>query len=400
MQKNRLILLTFACFVLSLALGACAGFALNPWQSVPAENPSAAPEQPEEARTPDEDTLIQETVASMTLYEKICQLLIVEPEHLTGEAVVTSAGEAMQTALAGMPVCGIIYSEENLKDKAQVQSMLANTQSGSKIPLILTCDEEGGRVNRLMHTVGTTYIGPMLDYKDQGTDAAYSNAYTIAWDMQSLGFNFDLAPVADVWSNPKNTVIGDRAYSDDFNQAAELVQAAVFGFHDGGVGTALKHFPGHGDTSTDSHDGAVYVNKTLDQLRAAELLPFQAGIAADSDMVMIGHLICTQIDNQPATFSSKIVTDLLRGELGFDGVVITDGLQMGAMTNSYTGAQIALNAIGAGCDLLLCTANPWECINALMDAVENGSLAEERIDQSVTRILTMKAQRGIWTPAA
>ena len=318
MQKNRLILLTLACFVLSLALGVCAGFALNPWQSAPAENPSAAPEQPEEALTPDEDTLIQETVASMTLYEKICQLLIVEPEHLTGEAVVTSAGEAMQTALAGMLVCGIMYSEENLKDKAQVQSMLANTQSGSKIPLILTCDEEGGRVNRLMHTVGT----------------------------------------------------------------------------------ALKHFPGHGDTSTDSHDGAVYVNKTLDELRAAELLPFQAGIAADSDMVMIGHLICTQIDNQPATFSYKIVTDLLRGELGFDGVVITDGLQMGAMTNSYTGAQIALNAINAGCDLLLCPANPWECINALMDAVQNGNLAEERIDQSVTRILTMKAQRGIWTPAA
>lgn len=115
---------------------------------------------------------------------------------------------------------------------------------------------------------------------------------------------------------------------------------------------------------------------------------------------MIGHLICTQIDNQPATFSSKIVTDLLRGELGFDGVVITDGLQMGAMTNSYTGAQIALNAINAGCDILLCPANPWECINALMDAVQNGSLAEERIDQSVTCILTMKAQRGIWTPAA
>ena len=217
--------------------------------------------------------------------------------------------------------------------------MLANTQSGSKIPLILTCDEEGGRVNRLMHTVGTTYIGPMLDYKDQGTDAAYSNAYTIAWDMQSLGFNFDLAPVADVRSNPKNTVIGDRAYSDDFNQAAELVQAAVFGFHDGGVGTALKHFPGHGDTSTDSHDGAVYVNKTLDQLRAAELLPFQAGIAADSRH---GHDRPPHLhpDRQPARHVSyKIVTDLLRGELGFDGVVITDGLQMGAMTNSYTGAR-------------------------------------------------------------
>ena len=125
--------------MLSLALGVCAGFALNPWQSVPAENPSAAPEQPEEALTPDEDTLIQETVASMTLYEKICQLLIVEPEHLTGEAVVTSAGEAMQTALAGMPVCGIMYSEENLKDKAQVQSMLAVAMRCPNVYLVPDC---------------------------------------------------------------------------------------------------------------------------------------------------------------------------------------------------------------------------------------------------------------------
>ena len=215
--------------------------------------------------------------------------------------------------------------------------MLSNTQSYSKIPLILTCDEEGGRVNRLMSTVGTTYIGPMFGYRDQGAETARQNAHTIASDMRVLGFNADLAPVADVWSNPDNTVIGDRAYSDDFAQAAELIPEAVRGFHSGGVATTLKHFPGHGDALADSHDGAVYVSKPLEQLRREELLPFRAGIASGSDMVMIGHLILTEIDAaQPAPFSYRIVTELLREELGFQGVVITDGLQMKALTDSYT----------------------------------------------------------------
>ena len=162
--------------------------------------------------------------------------------------------------------------------------------------------------------------------------------------MRVLGFNADLAPVADVWSNPDNTVIGDRAYSDDFAQAAELIPEAVRGFHSGGVATTLKHFPGHGDTLADSHDGAVYVSKPLEQLRREELLPFRAGIASGSDMVMIGHLILTEIDAaQPAPFSYRIVTELLREELGFQGVVITDGLQMKALTDSYTSGRVGRN---------------------------------------------------------
>lgn len=174
-----------------------------------------------------------------------------------------------------------------------------------------------------------------------------------------LGFNADLAPVADVWSNPDNTVIGDRAYSDDFAQAAELIPEAVRGFHSGGVATTLKHFPGHGDALADSHDGAVYVSKPLEQLRREELLPFRAGIASGSDMVMIGHLILTEIDAaQPAPFSYRIVTELLREELGFQGVVITDGLQMKALTDSYTSGEIARRAVSAGVDILLCPSKP------------------------------------------
>lgn len=336
-----------------------------------------------------------EILASMSLYEKICQMIILSPESLTGTGQVTAAGETTKKAIQKMPVGGLIYSKPNFKNKEQISTMTANVQQYTKIPLILTCDEEGGRVNRLMATVGTTYIGPMLSYKDKGINTAYQNAHIIANDMQALGLNFDLAPVADIWSNTSNKVIGDRAYSDDFKQGASLVAAAVQGFHEGGVGTALKHFPGHGDTSADSHNGAVFVRKTLEQIRAAELLPFKAGIEAGSDMVMIGHLILSDADTEPATFSYKIITELLRGELEFNGVVITDSLEMGAVTKYYSSADAAKKAVSAGIDILLCPSDPESTIDALSKAVETGEITEARIDESVRRIILMKINRGI-----
>lgn len=353
-------------------------------------NPAPSDPSPESA-----DPTLQSLLSQMTLHEKICQMLVVTPESITGVEAVTAAGDTTKKALQAMPVGGILYSKPNLRSKDQVKTMLENTQSYSAIPLMFTCDEEGGRVNRLMSTVNTTMIGPMLDYKDQGAETAYNNARTIASDMSALGFNADMAPVADVWSNPENTVIGDRAYSDDFRQAAVLVASAVEGFHAGGAATALKHFPGHGDTSEDSHYGAVFITKTLEEIREKELLPFQAGIQAGSDMVMIGHLILSDIDDQPAPFSHKIVTELLRQELGFDGVIITDGLQMKAMTDFYSDGEIACSAVKAGVDMLLCPANPEEAAAALEDAVKNGDITESRIEESVLRILKMKKERGM-----
>ena len=362
----------------------------SPLTKEDSSNPAPSDPSPDSA-----DPTLQSLLSQMTLHEKVCQMLVVTPESITGVEAVTAAGDTTKKALQAMPVGGILYSKPNLRSKEQVKTMLQNTQSYSAIPLMFTCDEEGGRVNRLMSTLNTTMIGPMLDYKDQGVEIAYKNACTIASDMSALGFNADMAPVADVWSNPENTVIGDRAYSDDFQQAAVLVASAVEGFHAGGVATALKHFPGHGDTSEDTHYGAVFITKTLEEIREKELLPFQAGIQADSDMVMIGHLILSDIDDQPAPFSHKIVTELLRQELGFDGVIITDGLQMKAMTDFYSDGEIACSAVKAGVDMLLCPANPEEAAAALEDAVINGDLTESRIEESVLRILKMKKERGM-----
>ena len=359
-------------------------------EALPSPSPSTTPEgeDPVALRA-------REILEGMTLHEKVCQLFIVYPEAITGVSATVAAGEGTRAALEAYPVGGFLYDKKNMQSKQQVTDMLTNVQTFVKIPLILTCDEEGGRVNRLMSTVGTTWIEPMLDYKDQGTDTAYHNAEIIASDMSALGFNMDLAPVADVWSNPENTVIGDRAYSDDFEEAAALVGAAVQGFHAGGVATSLKHFPGHGNTSTDSHYGAVYVERTLEELRAEELVPFQAGIDAGADAVMVGHLIVTDIDDQPAPFSYKIVTELLREEMGFDGVVITDGLQMKAMTDQYSSAEIALRAVQAGVDLLLCPMNLDGAVDALTQAVEDGTITQARLDESVLRILTLKLENGI-----
>lgn len=377
---------------------------VSPQEPVETASPPASPsEAPSEtpAETPSEPPPVEpadpllELLDSMSLREKVCQMFVVFPSDLTGVGPVTQAGEATRQALERYPVGGLLYDTSNMVSRDQVREMLENTQSYAKVPLLLTCDEEGGRVARLMNTVGTTSIGPMLDYAHLGPDAARTNAQTIAQDMASCGFNTDLAPVADVWSNPENTVIGDRAYSRDFAQAAELIPAAVEGFHLGGTACALKHFPGHGDTKEDSHSGAAYVDKTLEQLRQEELLPFRAGIDAGADLVMLGHLTVGELDSEPAPFSHRIVTGLLREELGFDGVVITDSLKMGAVTGRWSSEEAAVKAVQAGVDLLLCPEDLDAAVNGLIRAVESGDISQERIDESVLRILNMKRQRGI-----
>ena len=358
--------------------------------------PTATPEPtPEQTPTPDPvKTQAEALLADMSLHEKVCQLFVVRPEVLTGLSPVTVAGEATQLSLAEYPVGGLIYSVDNLVTQEQTREMIENTQSYSKIPLIISADEEGGNVGRLMYKLGTTFIHSMYSYKDEGPETAYQNALTIGRDMTSCLFNTDYAPVADVWTNPANTVIGDRAYSDDFNKAAELVASAVRGFTDAGVVCCLKHFPGHGDTDTDTHEGAAVVNKSLDELRAGELLPFVSGIEAGADMVMIGHITVTALDEVPATISQAVITGLLREELGWDGVVITDSLDMGALAG-YDSGEVCVRYLEAGGDILLGVPDLGTAVGAIESAVAEGRLTEQRIDESVLRVLSLKIEHGI-----
>ena len=339
------------------------------------EEQTADSQETTEVTEEEKPSLVDETLAGMTLHEKVCQMMFVTPEELTGEDGVTVAGDATRQALENYPVGGIVYFAKNLESQDQVKEMIDNSQKYSSIGLFVATDEEGGVVNRLMDTVGTTYIGSMYYYKDDGDETAYENAYTIANDMSALGFNLDFAPVADVWSNPDNTVIGERAYSDDYAQAAELVGNAVKGFNDGGVMCTLKHFPGHGDTAEDSHYSSAYVHRTKEEIMADEMQPFRSGIEAGAEFVMVGHLIVPDIDEVPATLSYKIATGILRDELKFEGVAITDSFEMESIADNYSVDDAVVMSVKAGIDMILQPKDMASAVNSIEQAVADGELS-------------------------
>lgn len=339
---------------------------------------------------------MEDVIDRMTLHQMICQMIVPEADDMHAGTPMTKVDDIVKMEMRKYPVGGILFPSSAMQSKEQVKKLMLDLDQVSDITLMKTCDEEGGSVGRLMYRVGTTKIGPMLSYEKEGREKAYMNAKTIAGDMSALGLNVDMAPVADTYSDPDNRVIADRAYSRDFASAARLVPEAVRGFHDRGVGTTLKHFPGHGGTKQDSHLGEAIVDCSLEELHEQELKPFQAGIAAGSDIVMVGHLSVPQVDpDHIAAFSSIIVTDLLRKEMGFGGVVITDGMKMGAL-DGVQGGEAAVRAVEAGCDMILQPHDVKETVSALEEAVESGRLSRRRIAVSVKRILIMKQNRGFF----
>lgn len=349
--------------------------------------------------TPRTSAQVQQDAAQMlldgmTTREKICQLLIVHPEVLTDGGMVTAVTDKLSAALQDYPVGGFLLSAGNMTSGEQLSALTSALSAACPTAPLVTVDEEGGRVARLMNTVGTTKLNSMYSYRGLGTQVAYDNAQTLARDIAAYGFNTDFAPVADVWTNRQSNAIGDRAYSDDYDEAAELVAAAVSGFRDAGIICCLKHFPGHGSTAADSHNGAATVDKTLPQLRQEDLKPFVSGIAAGADMVMVGHLTVLAMDDLPASLSHKIVTNLLRYDLGFRGVIVTDGLQMQALAQ-YTDGEKAVLALSAGNDMLLEISDVPGTVAAVEQALADGTLTQAALDQSVLRVLQLKLSHGI-----
>lgn len=372
----------------------------------PAAPDATASTQPltESTAQPDTDPVEVDTVQtlldSMDLDEKICQLFIVTPEALSGTAAVTEAPEHLDAALRQYPVGGIVLFSQNLLDEVQCQKLLSAYQNASRIPLLTGVDEEGGLVSRL----GSKEAMNVPDYPPMGTvgasgntDDAYAVGQTLGDALKRLGFNLDFAPVADVNTNPDNPVIGTRAFSSSPETAAQMVSACVRGFVDADTICCLKHFPGHGDTAEDSHSSAATTYKTLEQLTSAEFLPFASGIAAGAPMVMVGHISVPAVtgDHTPATLSSTIVTGLLREQLGFEGVIVTDAMNMQAVSSLYPAGEAAVLALCAGCDMILMPDDLPAAINAVRDALTDGRLSAEQLDASVIRILKLKLEYGI-----
>jgi beta-N-acetylhexosaminidase len=330
---------------------------------------------------------------------------VLSDEALVGQLFVvgiqgTELGDDAREALESFHVGGVILFQRNVADAAQLTQLTnrlkeENAQAGNP-PLLLCVDEEGGLVSRMPTEV--TDLPAAYDYCAQGGDPA-ALGEALAAECAAFGLNTDFAPVLDVWSNPQNTVIGTRAFSSDAATAAAFGSQVAQGMSRSGVIPVGKHFPGHGDTSVDSHLGLPTVEKTLAELNEVELVPFRQAISDSLPAIMVAHLLMTQLDSQlPASLSPAVVTGLLRQELGFEGVVVTDDLTMGAITQSYGLDQAALLAVEAGCDVLLVChqqENVRTAYNALLQALQSGELSRERLEESAYRILSLKAAYGL-----
>lgn len=359
---------------------------------------AGAPEVQEPTEEEKREAQIEELLGNMSLEDKVSQLFFVNPEALTGVGGAVQASDATRSAMESYPVGGVILFSANIENEEQLRTMTSNLHAYSKYPLFLGIDEEGGRVARIAGS-GSIDVPVFPDMQEIGNtqdpEEAYRVGETIGRYVKELGFNVDFAPVADVASNPDNQVIGSRSFGSDAGLVSQMVAREVQGMQEQGVSASLKHFPGHGDTSEDSHAEMAVSKKTADELRNMEFLPFKAGIEAGVDMVMIGHISVPAITGSdiPASLSEQIITGCLREELGYQGIVVTDSMSMGAIVNTYTSADAAVRALQAGCDMLLMPQDFQAARQAVLDAVKDSVLSEERLDESLRRIFRVKLRQ-------
>ncbi len=343
---------------------------------------------------------MQTILDNMTLEDKIAQLFILYPETLvSGVNRVTAAGEMTREAFDRRPVGGLIYMRQNLESKEQVQTMLSDFQeislSRTGLLAFLCVDEEGGKVTSVGGTEALA-IPRGEDMADIGArnhpEEAYQKGEFIGGYLSELGFNVDFAPVADVLSNPENTVVKKRSFGADPKLVTAMTAAFAEGLQSKGILGSYKHFPGHGATAGDTHKGYSYTDKTLEELKACELLPFIDGISRDIPMIMVGHISLPKVieDDTPASLSSYIMTDLLREELGYKGIIITDALAMKAVIDEYSSDEAAVRALEAGADILLLPEDFELAFQGVLQAVNEGRLSRERLDQSLQRIIRQK----------
>lgn len=342
---------------------------------------------------------VQNIVDSMSLEEKVAQLFLVQPEAIVDIGTATAAGDATKQAINKTPVGGFVYFSDNLQSEQQVQDMLRNVQKYSEdrigLPAFLSVDEEGGTVARVASTgrFDVTDVGDMAKIGASGdVQQARQAGETIGSYLSELGFNLDFAPDADVLTNPDNTVVKKRSFGSDPRVVSDMSLAVVQGLAQHQVHSVYKHFPGHGATAGDTHQGYAYTDKTLDELKQSELIPFENAIQNNAEFIMAAHISAPRVtgDDTPASLSKTMITDILRGQMGYDGIVVTDAMNMGAVTEQYTSAQAAVKALQAGADLVLMPEDFQEAYQGVLDAVKDGTLTEQRINESVTRIVKVK----------
>lgn len=347
------------------------------------------PVPPAPTPKPIEKDPIEEQIKAMTLEEKIGQMIIAGIDGYT-------INENEKKLIQDYHIGGFILFGRNIENPEQlleINNSLKSENSINKIPLFISVDEEGGRISRIPKEIKNLPSNLEIG-KINNEEFSYEIGMLLAEKVKAFGFNMNFTPVLDINSNPKNPVIGDRAFGSKAELVSNLGYQTMMGIKFGGVVPVVKHFPGHGDTSVDSHIGLPSVENDLERLNGFELIPFETAINKGAECVMVAHILLPKIDAEnPATLSTVIITNILRKQLNFDGVVITDDMTMGAISKNYDLATAAVRAVKAGNDIVL-VAHKYEnallTFHTLNKAVLDGIIEEERIDQSVYRILKLK----------
>ena len=337
------------------------------------------------------DEMINEAVINvMPLEDKVAGLFIVTPESITNVSAAVMAGEGTQKALSQYAVGGLIYFEKNILSEDQFREMISNTQLYTRYPLFLAVDEEGGRVSRLSNQGIGTKVDAAAVIGQNGADRAYQTGVTMGSNLSGIGLNLNLAPVADIRIG-ENSYMGDRTYGTDPQAVGSVVAGVVQGIQSQGVSACLKHFPGMGSTVQDPHNEIAGTDRTEAQFRAEEFPVFQTGIDSGVKMVMISNISAPALsgDDLPCVFSEAVI-GILRNEMGFEGVVISDAMNMSAVSDYYDSAEASIMAIKAGCDMILMPEDFAEAYNGVLEAVRNGTISEERINDSLRRIYRIK----------
>lgn len=341
---------------------------------------------------------------NMTLEEKVGQMFLVNLEALDATQgnfyEHRTFTDEMQKTLSEYPVGGVIFFSRNIETRTQTIALIEKLQENTTVPLWISVDEEGGDVARIANNsnMKTTKFPSMeIIGATEGADYCYDMGVTIGTEISELGFNLDFAPVSDVRTNESNTEIGNRSFGSNADLVAELSSAVVKGLQSTNVSATLKHFPGHGDADGDTHQASVNIESDLNRLRNVDFVPFRQGIKAGADFMMISHISISRVAGNtiPASLSSLVMQDIVRDELEFDGVIITDAFDMKAITNLYTSQEAAVKAIKAGADVVLIPENFTAAYNAVANAVITEEISESQINESVLRILKTKIKRGL-----
>lgn len=344
--------------------------------------------EPPEEEVNEKDLWVEEQLSEMTIEEKIGQMLIVSD-------TTTTLDEDLLNNLNTVKPGGFILFSDNIKSYEQTKKLIEDINSTSDIPMFISIDQEGGRVLRIkkLSDAKVTNIPSMYHLGlTKDTKLSYEVGKVVGEELRVFGINMNFAPVLDIYSNKENAVIGDRSFGTTSDLVSKMALSFAEGQESTGIISVYKHFPGHGNTSEDSHYTLPVITKTKEELMNLELKPFIEAINNGADVIMIGHLAVPSItkDDTPASLSKEIITDLLKNELGYNGLVITDALNMDALTNEYTEEEIYINAINAGVDILLMPDFDNETIEIITNAIANGTIAIEEIDNSVEKILELK----------